>query len=200
MKEKWMPIKNYEGFYEVSNLGRVRSVDRVVRYKDGRMYKYPSKLIKHKADKRGYLYVGLNKSGKKSSKRVHRLVTETFLPVRGKNLEVNHIDGNKNNNKLSNLEWVTSSENTLKGYELGLFEKARKSARLRVKNNSEFDRSKSTKVTNIITGEEWVFPSVKEASESFGYKKNTFSEAMRVRNGICGRGKELIVELINGDG
>lgn len=200
MKEKWMPIKSYEGWYEVSDLGRVRSVDRVVRYKDGRTYEYSSKLIKHKADKRGYPYVGLNKAGKKTAKRVHRLVAETFLPVRDKSLEVNHIDGNKNNNKLSNLEWVTSSENTLKGYELGLFEKTREAARLRAKNNSDFNRSKPTKVTNIITGEEWDFPSVKEASEAFGYKKNTFNEAMRVRGGICGRRKELLVELINSGG
>lgn len=104
MKEIWKDIPNYEGLYQVSNLGNVKSI----------CYQgFKRELImKPKSHHSGYKIVMLCKNGVQKNKSVHRLVAETFLekPV-GKNV-VNHIDGNKSNNELSNLEWVTYSMNT----------------------------------------------------------------------------------------
>ena len=178
LMEIWKSVKGFEGFYEVSDLGRVRSVKRTVLYKDGRMFKYESVLLKKTKDPRGYLQVGFNKNGKKSTHRIHRLVAENFIFNNSNDKEVNHIDGVKENNRLDNLEWVTSSENTKKGYELGLFEKARKKASERwrghtlgAKHVDVFDKSE----------EEWItFDSAVNASLHFGWAKNYFTQLLRV--------------------
>lgn len=92
-------IKGFEGYYAVSN--------------DGKVWSYRSnKYLKPANNGYGYLKVDLFKDGMKSKHRVHRLVLETFNPVEGmENLQVNHIDYDKTNNNLSNLEWCTPSQN-----------------------------------------------------------------------------------------
>lgn len=119
--ELWKPIENYEGLYEVSNKGNVRSLDRDVQYKktDFTM-KITGIDLKPNVLKKGYLQVGLSKSGKLKSMLVHRLVMNAFSPTTNENLQVNHIDGNKENNEVSNLEWVTAIENTNHAYDIGL--------------------------------------------------------------------------------
>lgn len=103
--EIWRDITGYEGIYQVSNLGRVKSLNY------GRTGK--EKILKTNTDKRGYLRICLCKDGKRKTYRVHRLVLPTFNPVENmEQLEVNHIDENKENNKLSNLEWCTSEYNS----------------------------------------------------------------------------------------
>lgn len=120
MSEVWKDIPDFEGSYQVSNIGRVRSVDRVVICKDGRVRKYKGKVLKPSIGNSGYEQVmlyddnGYNKS-------VHRLVLETFKPhVNMSSLEVNHMDGDKLNNHLTNLEWVTGRDNILHAHDTGL--------------------------------------------------------------------------------
>ena len=120
LTEVWKDIPDFEGSYQVSNIGRVRSVDRVVTFKDGSMRKYKGKVLKPSIGSSGYEQVmlyddnGYNKS-------VHRLVLETFKPhVSMSNLEVNHMDGDKLNNHLTNLEWVTGRDNILHAHDTGL--------------------------------------------------------------------------------
>ena len=113
--ECWKPIKDYEGIYEVSNYGRVKSLERVI-YNSGTkngLYTIHEKIIKQRINKKrhGYCELSLHKNGKEKRFKVHRLVAEAFIPNPNNLPEVNHIDGNKENNTLSNLEWVTSSEN-----------------------------------------------------------------------------------------
>jgi len=110
--EIWKPIAGYEGLYEVSNLGRVR---RVFRY--GRPY---FALCKTKTTWDGYCESTLFKDGIPKCIRTHRLVAEAFCDNPENKLEVNHIDGNKQNNSAKNLEWCTSSENQLHAYRCGL--------------------------------------------------------------------------------
>ena len=120
MSEVWKDIPDFEGSYQVSNMGRVRSVDRVVTYKDGRMGKYKGRVLKPGSN-RGYERVVLYNDNGYNNKSVHRLVLEVFKPhVNMIDLQVNHIDGDKLNNHLTNLEWVTARDNVLHAYDTGL--------------------------------------------------------------------------------
>lgn len=96
MKEIWVDISGYDGKYQVSTWGRVRSA---------------SGLVPMWATDKGYLKVTLHKDGEKKNFRVHRLVAEAFLMNFRGLPEVNHIDGNKKNNSITNLEWVTGEDN-----------------------------------------------------------------------------------------
>lgn len=99
--EQWKAVPGYEGLYMVSDTGKVVSV------KNGRWR--PVRFC----DRKGYFGVQISKNDKKTSFGVHRLVALAFLPNPDNKPHVNHIDGNKKNNQLSNLEWVTVSENCL---------------------------------------------------------------------------------------
>lgn len=104
--EEWRDIQGYEGLYQVSNNGRVRSLAR----------NSTKGKILCQAVKRGYSHVCLSKDNKKKHFAVHRLVALAFIPNPSKKPEVNHIDGNRSNNNIANLEWVTRAENELHAY------------------------------------------------------------------------------------
>lgn len=115
-QERWLPVPEWEKYYEVSNTGKVRSIDRMICRKDGSKYfKKGRILIHHPCGSRakfgdGYLFVGLMANGIKSQPYVHRLVAMTFIPpFTGE--QVNHIDLNKRNNNVENLEWVSRRQN-----------------------------------------------------------------------------------------
>ena len=117
--EVWKDIEGYEGMYQVSNLGRVRSLDRYVPAfcalsKTGEIVNYFRKgvIIKqHIAGKSGYLYVRLSIGDKAKGYSVHRLVAKAFIPNPDNLPEVNHIDEDHLNNQADNLEWVTHFQN-----------------------------------------------------------------------------------------
>jgi hypothetical protein len=110
-EEIWKDIKGYEGLYQVSNLGRVKSLERTVSKKDGSMQHRKERILKLVTRPNGYLQVNLcNGSGKKAFK-VHRLVCVAFHENPENKPCVNHIDENKTNNTASNLEWCTVKEN-----------------------------------------------------------------------------------------
>jgi hypothetical protein len=106
MDEEWRDIPGYEGLYQVSNMGRVKSL------------KGNEKILKLYS-RRGYLGLNLHKNTNVHLKAVHRLVAESFLG-NYPNLQVNHKDGNKHNNIVENLEWVTPSQNIIHAYNHGL--------------------------------------------------------------------------------
>lgn len=122
MKEIWKDINGYEHLYQISNFGRVKSLERKVywgcNYKTCRNEK--ERLLNYIKDKNGYLRCSLHKDGKQRNYSVHRLVAETFIPNLEGKPEVNHIDGNKKNNRVTNLEWVTSQENQIHAFKMGL--------------------------------------------------------------------------------
>ena len=126
MKEEWKDIKGYEGVYQVSNFGRVRSLDRYcisntnnqfATYTSKRLLK--GKILKAYDNGNGYLMISLLKNMKRKVYYVHRLVGEYFLSQKEEE-EINHIDGNKYNNDVRNLEWCSRSENLLHAYKTGL--------------------------------------------------------------------------------
>lgn len=112
MKEEiWRPVKNYEGWYEVSSYGRVRSLDRVVVYSDGRKCLWKGKILKIRKDNVGYLYCILYKNTRHKTSKVHRLVAQAFIPNPDNLPVINHKDEVKTNNRVENLEWCTQSYN-----------------------------------------------------------------------------------------
>lgn len=113
--EVWESIAGYEGWYEVSNLGRVRSCDRTIEqwsmYGHTIQRRLKGKLIHGNDNGNGYLVVNLRKNQKRESCYIHRLVAEAFIENPCGKPEINHIDANKKNNCVTNLEWCTRSEN-----------------------------------------------------------------------------------------
>ena len=109
--EIWKPISGYEGFYEVSNLGRIRSLERIVECSDGRKRKIKDRTLKGSSYSGGYSGVTLHKDGCAKFVNIHRIVAEAFVPNPLEKEEVNHKDENPSNNHASNLEWVTHKEN-----------------------------------------------------------------------------------------
>jgi hypothetical protein len=109
--EIWKSIKNYDGIYEVSNLGNVRSLDRLVKNKYYFILKKGKKLKITNCN--GYSIIGLNKENKRIGFYVHRLVANAFIKNIENKKEVNHINGIKSDNRKENLEWNTRSENQI---------------------------------------------------------------------------------------
>lgn len=111
MTEVWKDINQYEGFYQISNLGRVRSVERKVYAGNGKTRVANGKVLSPTDNGHGYLIVFLTKDGKRVNHYVHRLVAEAFVGDFKEHSVVNHIDYNTKNNKADNLEITTQLQN-----------------------------------------------------------------------------------------
>ena len=122
MKELWKDIEEFEGYYEVSNMGNVRSKDRYFHNWRAKckLKGKPKKAWNHS---RGYLMVDLYKDNKSHKRFVHRLVAIAFIPNPNGYPNVNHIDNNGKNNLVSNLEWCTQAMNVEHARSLGLLKK-----------------------------------------------------------------------------
>lgn len=125
MQEIWKPIAGYEGLYEVSNLGRIKSLGRFRRAK-GEALTWMDERIKAPSPQReGYLSAHLYREGRMSKRYVHRLVAEAFLQNPIDLPEVNHLDGDKRNNSLPNLEWSSRSDNCRHAIDTALYKMAK---------------------------------------------------------------------------
>ena len=111
--EVWLNIKGYEGHYQVSSSGRVKSLSRVVECRKGVFVNKKERILSDWNCGKGYRKVKLSKDSAEKSIRVHRLVAETFLSNPEAKSEVNHKNGIKDDNRVENLEWATGSENVL---------------------------------------------------------------------------------------
>ena len=119
-KEVWKDIIGYEGLYQVSNLGNVKSLDRIVNKPNGVSYMRKGKICKQSKSNLGYMTIGFTVNNNKVNKYVHRLVAEAFITNVNDYPQVNHIDCDKTNNKINNLEWCTNSENHIHASKNGL--------------------------------------------------------------------------------
>lgn len=152
-QEIWKDIKNYEGLYQISNYGIVKSLERVI------VDSYCTRIIKGKIlkstnhnGKQPYRYVSLSKNGVIEKAFMHRLVAQTFIPNPDNKPQVNHIDGNVLNNYIENLEWVTNAENTQHAYDTFL----NKKNQLTVEYNNEIHSlRKWCKVLNLNYKKTW---------------------------------------------
>lgn len=143
--EIWKPVKDYEGLYEVSNLGRVKSLKRLVNHKDSTRL-INERILKPWDNSHGYFQVKLLKHGKSNMFRVHRLVAEAFLEKLYYQNQVNHKNYLRNDNRVENLEWVSNLENnshkslninTKNKYPCVSYHKQRKKWRARIRHNNK---------------------------------------------------------------
>lgn len=111
-KEEWKDIKEYEGKYQISNLGNVKALD----YKRTKK----EKILKPRINSTGYMVVNLYKNAKFKTFKIHRLIAQAFIINPENKPCINHIDGNKLNNSIDNLEWCTYRENTIHAIKNGL--------------------------------------------------------------------------------
>ena len=172
MSEVWKDVPGLEGRYQVSNLGRVKSLSRTEPHKLHGIWHIRERILKATdpyKTKRGYSSVGIRDgNGKLISPAVHRLVAICFVPNPLNLPEVNHIDGNRANNAASNLEWVTRKENMHHAWKTGLCD--------------PIVKAKVRAVVNVDTGER--FDSVADAERHYGKSVGGISHVL---NGICER-------------
>lgn len=119
MSEIWKDIPEYEGLYQINEIGEIKTLDKVVKNAKG-FRKIYGKKLKLQLDKKGYYRIGLTKNNKQKFYLVHRLVAKTFISNKNNYPVVNHIDGNTRNNCVTNLEWCTYSYNIKHAYNIGL--------------------------------------------------------------------------------
>lgn len=118
--EIWKDVEGYEDYYQVSNFGRVRSKDRLRSNGDRGYCKVKGKILKNAKNELGYHILGLSVNGNRKMVKVHRLVAKAFISNPERKPFVNHMDGNPQNNHVSNLEWCTQKENMQHAYDSGL--------------------------------------------------------------------------------
>ena len=155
MEERWNSSKEFDN-YEVSDEGRIRN-------------KRTGRVLKTNKNDKGYEVVSLSEDGKKYTKRVHKMVANSFMDIQDKQLEVTHKDRNRRNNRLDNLELKTRSEIIRDTYK-----------------NGREQKHKMRAVRCVETGEEW--RSIKAASEATGLNKHSISKcvnnpAVKTRDG-----------------
>ena len=109
--EEWRDIKDFEGLYQVSNYGRIKSLERFRKLYTKKIY-VPEIIRKNGFDKNGYQIIPLNKNSKKYMKKIHRIVAETFISNENDKPCVDHVNCVVSDNRITNLRWVTVKENT----------------------------------------------------------------------------------------
>ena len=148
--EIWKDIPGYESLYQVSTLGRVKSLRRTVKRKNGYSLPIRERILKPRKDRYGYLNVVLQKEGKIKCMSIHRLVCEAFLPNQNNLPQVNHKDENPLNNNVENLEWCSHLYNCHYGTR-----------------NVRIAKANSKPVKCFETGE--IYPSIMELGRKFGF-------------------------------
>lgn len=171
--EIWKDIDGFEGHYQVSNLGQIRSLDRFI--KDARLLKRfeAGQIIPARLKNNGYLHVRLSKDGVHKFFLVHRIVAKTFISNPNNLPEVNHKKGIKTDNRASELEWATSKENTQHSIANGLTPKVKRGA----ENKNSKPILQMDMNHNIIK----VFPNAREAEKETGASNKNIA--------ACARGK-----------
>lgn len=150
--EIWKDVEGYEGLYQVNQFGEVKSLPKQI----GLGYMTKEKILKPRLQNSGYLTVNLSKDGKSLNKTVHRLVAKAFIPNPERLPEIDHIDGDKTNNVVENLQWISHTEN---------------------------NRKKTTgigipkRVENVETGE--IFETIAAAAKQYNVSRTAISQAVK---------------------
>lgn len=168
MKEEWRDVPGYEGLYKISNCGDVFSLIK-------------NKILQPAKHKKGYDLIVLTKDKKHKTHYIHRLVAKAFIPNPKNKIEVNHKDGNKNNNNVLNLEWCTREENTRHAFLNGL-----RPMKCQIE----------TEAIRLYDNYSFIYPSISEASRSTGVNQGNIS---RCCNGKCNSAGGFVFRKIFND-
>ena len=160
MNEEWRDIEGYEGLYQVSNLGRVKSLNY-------RGCKGNTSILKPRLTKKGYETINLCKDGKVKNVKIHRLVARTFIPNPNNYSQVNHKDENKTNNNVKNLEWCTNKYNLNYGTR-----------------NKRAAKTMGKKIVCVATGE--IFNGIREASRKYNIDRSDISKCCQGKRKTAG--------------
>lgn len=159
----WKDVKGFEDIYKISDGGEICSKDRKCVDSLGRKRFRKGVKINPDIAPNGYYRVTLSNNGKKTQKYLHRLIAEHFIDNPHNLPQVNHIDGNKLNCKIENLEWVSVQDNVIHAYKCGLMHHVKGEKHFNYgKFGGKSKRAKPVKGTNVITGEIKVFSSIIE--------------------------------------
>ena len=166
IEEVWRDVKGYEGLYQVSDKGRVKSLERAFIDKIGRKRYVKECILKPVIDRYGYLLVSLYAGGKQKMHKVHRLVCQAFHDNPENKLDVNHINENKTDNRACNLEWSTRKENCNHGTR-----------------NERLGKAQSKPVAQYAQDGELikVWPSTMEVERQAGFSNGNISQAANGR-------------------
>lgn len=178
MKEDWKPITGLIGAYSISSIGRVRSEERTIEGDRGYRRTFPEKLMKPLNNGNGYMSVVFWTGNKQKRVYIHRLVAEHFIANPSAKPQVNHLDGDKSNNQISNLAWSTEKENMSHAYSTGLAKSGE---------NCKFSVLKKEDVIEIYSTKGKV--NAKELASKFGISTG---QIWKIRAGI--RWKKEIAE------
>ena len=183
--ELWKDIKGYEGLYKVSSLGRVKRLNRIVTEHTGNIRHLKEKILKGGKYPNGYKFICLRKNNENKNVMIHRLVAQSFISNSNNKLCVNHIDGNKSNNSVENLEWCTHSENLKHAVNIGLIE----------------NQCKIMRKVKVITPYNEIinFTDMKECCSFFGFKKGWLQNRIR-KHGLIFKYNEFKIEVFNRGG
>lgn len=176
--EQWKDIKGYEEKYQISNLGRVKSLKRTQSNNGGKQ-QVNEKIKSTRIKNSGYEITDLYKDRKQKTFMIHRLVAQAFIPNPNNKEQVNYIDGNKSNNCVDNLEWTIQSENIIHSY---------KSIREDKRNNNAINtmtKATSKKVTCLNSG--IIYNSASEAAREVGVSASLLMRCCRGERKSAGK-------------
>lgn len=186
MKEVWKNIKNYKGLYQVSNLGRIKSLKRNIpftnRWGQRITHLQKERILKAKKQFNGYLALSLSKDGEHKTYLVHRLVAEAFILKTDNKSQVDHINGDKTDNRVENLRWVTPKENCLNPLWVEKSKNVSEETRNKLSDKAKYSHNKSvvqyTLDEKIV--KEWV--SIREIERQLGFKSSHICNCLKGRH------------------
>lgn len=170
MRELWKDIQGYEGLYQVSNTGKIKS-----------LHLGKNRILRSTPNSCGYHKVELYKNKKSKVFYVHRIVAMSFIDNTYGKPQINHIDGNKNNNSVSNLEWVTASENQKHALKNNLHAPSYFKGRKGVLSSNSREVMQFTKDGLLVN----YYYSIVDAANAVGCKPNSITQALTNKNKTC---------------
>lgn len=190
MTEEWRSVCGFEGLYEVSSTGKIRSLDRYVNSRNNSREFKKGVTMKAQINHKGYMTVVLHKENKPYSKTVHRIVAEAFLENKNNLPQINHKDTNKTNNNASNLEWISNYDNMQHAIKHGCYKNAftekTKAAVLRNQKNAVQKLRKPVTQCDRYGNKIRDYKSITEAGTALGISSSHIGLCCKGKRAFCG--------------